>query len=67
MMNKNDLGERLGFGRTPRPKQNDYYVYVVRRHNGEPLYVQGDRISKQGQEPSEVGVLPTGSFELAPE
>ena len=28
---------------------------------------QGDCISKQGQEPGEVGFVPTGSLELAPE
>jgi hypothetical protein len=29
--------------------------------------LQGNRISKQGQEAGEVGFVPTGSFELAPE
>jgi hypothetical protein len=31
------------------------------------LAAQGDCISKQGQEPGEVGFVPTGSLELAPE
>ena len=29
--------------------------------------MQGDRISKQGQEPGEVGFVPTGALELSPE
>jgi hypothetical protein len=32
-----------------------------------PAIGQGDCISKQGQEPGEVGFVPTGSLELAPE
>ena len=32
-----------------------------------PEACQGDCISKQGQEPGEVGFVPTGSLELAPE
>jgi hypothetical protein len=35
--------------------------------NGLPVRMQGDCISKQGQEPGEVGFVPTGSLELAPE
>jgi TIR domain len=38
-----------------------------RRCNLYGLAEQGDCISKQGQEPGEVGFVPTGSLELAPE
>jgi hypothetical protein len=41
--------------------------FFVALGNGEYAWQQGDCISKQGQEPGEVGFVPTGSLELAPE
>ncbi len=35
--------------------------------NAEGEVLQGNRISKQGQEPGKVGLVPTGSFEFSPQ
>ena len=61
---KDALWDRFFMGAPQRQRRSVERYSIVKRAWGR---WQGDCISKQGQEPGEVGFVPTGSLELAPE
>ena len=60
---------RLGLRKTPPTMAMDTSCTTFRAGDPAPAagLHSGARISKQGQEPGEVGFVPSGSFELAAE